>query len=98
MIYTDLISHPTNDPYSHIAPYRVFSFDIECCAEEGGFPEPTKDAVITIANVITEQVMNDWCVHSRDPMNLCLSLSSQWDHALPFLVLLCMPMMMKRRC
>ena len=56
MIYTDLVSHPTNDPYSHIAPYRIFSFDIECCAEEGGFPEPSKDAVITIANVITEQV------------------------------------------
>ena len=56
VIYTDLVSHPTNDPYSHIAPYRIFSFDIECCAEEGGFPEPDKDAVITIANVITEQV------------------------------------------
>ena len=61
IIYTDLISHSTQD-LSHIAPYRILSFDIECCAEEGGFPEPEKDAVITIANVITEQVnklMND---------------------------------------
>ena len=58
VIYTDLISHSTQD-LSHIAPYRIISFDIECCAEEGGFPEPDKDAVITIANVITEQVRID---------------------------------------
>lgn len=56
MLYTDLVPHSTQDEFSHIAPYRIFSFDIECCAEEGGFPEPEKDAVITIANVITEQV------------------------------------------
>ena len=56
MLYTDLVSHSTQDEFSHIAPYRIFSFDIECCAEEGGFPEPEKDAVITIATVITEQV------------------------------------------
>lgn len=55
-MYPDLISHSTQDQFSHIAPYRIFSFDIECCAEEGGFPEPEKDSVITIANVITEQV------------------------------------------
>lgn len=48
MLYTDLVSHSTQDEFSHIAPYRIFSFDIECCAEEGGFPEPEKDAVITI--------------------------------------------------
>lgn len=64
IIYTDLISHPTEGDFSHIAPYRILSFDIECCAEEGGFPEPEKDGVITIANIITEQVgmidkMND---------------------------------------
>lgn len=57
MLYTDLVSHSTQDEFSHIAPYRIFSFDIECCAEEGGFPEPEKDAVITIANVVTEQVV-----------------------------------------
>lgn len=56
MLFSDLISHSTEGDFSHIAPYRIFSFDIECCAEEGGFPEPEKDAVITIANVITEQV------------------------------------------
>ena len=45
MLYTDLVSHSTQDEFSHIAPYRIFSFDIECCAEEGGFPEPEKDAL-----------------------------------------------------
>lgn len=51
-----MISLPTKDDFSLIAPFRILSFDIECCAEEGGFPSPEKDAVITIANVVTEQV------------------------------------------
>ena len=51
-----MISLPTKDDFILIAPFRILSFDIECCAEEGGFPSPEKDAVITIANVVTEQV------------------------------------------
>lgn len=76
-MYQDLISHPTEGDFSHIAPYRVFSFDIECCAENGGFPEPERDAVITIANVITEQVIETNCLNSRVPMNHYSNLYSQ---------------------
>ena len=56
MIYTDVVSHSTRDEFSVIAPFRILSFDIECCAQEGGFPSPRRMLVITIANVITEQV------------------------------------------
>lgn len=29
-----------------IAPLRIMSFDIECAAHGGGFPDPKKDPVI----------------------------------------------------
>ena len=36
-----------------MAPLRVLSFDIECQGRKGHFPEPEKDPVIQIANVIS---------------------------------------------
>lgn len=52
----DLIVYPVDDEaWSHIAPLRILSFDIECAARPGTFPDPTIDPVIQIANYITIQ-------------------------------------------
>jgi DNA polymerase delta subunit 1 len=37
---------------SQIAPIRILSFDIECCADKGKFPTPNCDSVIQIGNVV----------------------------------------------
>lgn len=51
--YKDLISHPAEGDWSHNAPLRIMSFDIECAGRPGIFPEPEHDAVIQIANVVS---------------------------------------------
>ena len=38
-----------------MAPLRVLSFDIECMGRRGHFPEPDKDPVIQISNVVHVQ-------------------------------------------
>lgn len=50
--YKDLISHPAEGEWSHSAPLRIISFDIECAGRPGVFPEPEHDPVIQIANVV----------------------------------------------
>ncbi|EGC38691.1 DNA polymerase delta catalytic subunit [Dictyostelium purpureum] len=37
------------------APFRILSFDIECAGRKGFFPEPEKDPVIQIANIVKNQ-------------------------------------------
>ncbi|CCE62608.1 hypothetical protein TPHA_0C04580 [Tetrapisispora phaffii CBS 4417] len=51
--YRDLISHPAEGDWSHSAPLRILSFDIECAGRIGVFPEPEHDSVIQIANVVS---------------------------------------------
>lgn len=57
MRYSDFISHATEGEWSRIAPLRILSFDIECAGRKGIFPEPEKDPVIQIANMVTRQGM-----------------------------------------
>lgn len=51
----DLISHSPDEEWSHIAPLRILSFDIECAGRKGAFPEASQDPVIQIASVVTIQ-------------------------------------------
>lgn len=51
--FRDLISHPAEGEWSHSAPLRILSFDIECAGRIGVFPEPEEDPVIQIANVVS---------------------------------------------
>lgn len=51
----DLISHAPEGQWSHIAPLRIFSFDIECAGRKGFFPEASQDPVIQIASVVKIQ-------------------------------------------
>lgn len=51
--YRELIAHPAEGDWSHSAPLRILSFDIECAGRPGIFPEPEEDPVIQIANVVS---------------------------------------------
>ncbi|CCK68230.1 DNA-directed DNA polymerase delta POL3 KNAG_0A05660 [Huiozyma naganishii CBS 8797] len=70
----DLISHPAEGKWSHTAPLRILSFDIECAGRVGIFPEPEEDPVIQIANVVSEAgakkpfIRNVFTVHSCAPI------------------------------
>ncbi|EKM50426.1 uncharacterized protein PHACADRAFT_104509 [Phanerochaete carnosa HHB-10118-sp] len=50
-----IVSHQADGPYSHTAPLRILSFDIECAGRKGIFPEPQVDPVIQIASMVTRQ-------------------------------------------
>ncbi|KAF8477172.1 DNA polymerase subunit delta large [Kalaharituber pfeilii] len=51
--WRDLVALPAEGEYSKMAPLRILSFDIECAGRKGVFPEPNKDPVIQIANMVT---------------------------------------------
>jgi DNA polymerase delta subunit 1 len=51
----DIISHPAEGEWIKLAPMRILSFDIECSGRKGIFPEPEKDSVIQIANMVQRQ-------------------------------------------
>lgn len=41
----------TDDDWS-VAPFKICSFDIECCGRPNSFPDPKVDEIIQIANVV----------------------------------------------
>lgn len=43
------------EEWSHLAPLRILSFDIECAGRPGIFPDPKIDPVIQIASYLTVQ-------------------------------------------
>nr|XP_006813424.1 PREDICTED: DNA polymerase delta catalytic subunit-like [Saccoglossus kowalevskii] len=49
------ISHPPEGEWQKMAPFRILSFDIECAGRKGIFPEPEKDPVIQISNMVIRQ-------------------------------------------
>lgn len=55
IVYSDLLSHAPDGPWLAVAPIRILSFDIECMGRRGCFPEPDKDPVIQIANIVQVQ-------------------------------------------
>ncbi|KAL3067979.1 hypothetical protein niasHT_037969 [Heterodera trifolii] len=49
----DLNVHSADEPnWSHIAPLRTLSFDIECMGPLGTFPDASRDPIIQIANMV----------------------------------------------
>ena len=54
--WDDFISHAPEGDWADMAPFRILSFDIECAGRKGIFPEPEKDPVIQIANMVIRQV------------------------------------------
>ncbi|XP_014678867.1 PREDICTED: DNA polymerase delta catalytic subunit-like [Priapulus caudatus] len=53
--WEDFVSHPAEGEWQKVAPLRLLSFDIECAGRKGIFPEPEKDPVIQIANMVVCQ-------------------------------------------
>ncbi len=67
----DIISHPAEGEWIKIAPLRMLSFDIECAGRKGIFPEPEKDSVIQIANMVSRQGDKDPFVRNIFTLNTC---------------------------
>ena len=53
--FKDLVSHPVEGEWQKIAPLRILSFKIKCAGRMGIFPEPERDPVIQIANMVVSQ-------------------------------------------
>ncbi|KAK7075072.1 DNA polymerase delta catalytic subunit [Halocaridina rubra] len=53
--WNKFIAHPPEGEWSRVAPLRILSFDIECAGRKGVFPEPDKDPVIQIGNMVIRQ-------------------------------------------
>ncbi|KDE06028.1 DNA polymerase delta catalytic subunit, variant [Microbotryum lychnidis-dioicae p1A1 Lamole] len=69
--HDDLISHAPEGGWSHIAPLRVLSFDIECAGRKGIFPEAEIDPVIQIANMVTRQGETKPFIRNVFTLNTC---------------------------
>ena len=69
--YHAFISHAPEGAWSHIAPLRILSFDIECAGRKGVFPEPGVDPVIQIANMVTRQGEKQPFIRNIFTLNTC---------------------------
>ncbi|GAM19158.1 hypothetical protein SAMD00019534_023330 [Acytostelium subglobosum LB1] len=76
-----LIAHQIQDEYADIAPFRVLSYDIECAGRKGFFPEPKKDPVIQIANVVKIQGEKEPFIRNVFTLKGCSSIVGA--HVLP---------------
>ncbi|KAG9481511.1 hypothetical protein GDO78_010637 [Eleutherodactylus coqui] len=72
--WADVISHPAEGEWQKIAPLRVLSFDIECAGRKGVFPEPDKDPVIQIANMVLRQGEKDPFIRNVFTLHTCASI------------------------
>ncbi|KAL8284175.1 hypothetical protein RQP46_004924 [Phenoliferia psychrophenolica] len=69
--HKDLVSHAPEGQWSHVAPLRILSFDIECAGRKGIFPEADKDPVIQIASMVTRQGESKPFVRNVFTLNTC---------------------------
>ena len=60
--------------WQKIAPIRILSFDIECAGRKGVFPEPEKDPVIQISNMVLCQGESDPFIRNVFTLNTCASI------------------------
>lgn len=75
--YDKIISHPPTGPWSHIAPLRILSFDIECAGRRGIFPQPNIDPIIQIANVAYLQGCSEPFLRNVFVLNSCAPIEGQ---------------------
>ncbi|XP_022082871.1 DNA polymerase delta catalytic subunit-like [Acanthaster planci] len=69
--YDCFISHPADGDWQKVAPFRILSFDIECAGRRGVFPEPNKDSVIQISNMVIRQGERDPFIRNVFTLNTC---------------------------
>lgn len=72
--WDQFISHPCEGEWQKIAPIRILSFDIECAGRKGIFPEPEKDPVIQISNMVIRQGEKDPFIRNVFTLNTCASI------------------------
>lgn len=69
--WDDFISHAPEGDWADMAPFRILSFDIECAGRKGIFPEPEKDPVIQIANMVIRQGESEPFIKNVLTLNTC---------------------------
>ena len=69
--WKDMIGHPAEGEWQAVAPLRILSYDIECSGRKGIFPEPNKDPVIQIANMVIRQGEKDPFIRNVFTLNGC---------------------------
>ncbi|XP_052225251.1 DNA polymerase delta catalytic subunit-like [Dreissena polymorpha] len=69
--WESLVSHSPEGEWSKVAPFRILSFDIECAGRKGVFPEPDKDPVIQIANMVVRQGEHSPFIRNVFTLNTC---------------------------
>ncbi|ORX91873.1 hypothetical protein K493DRAFT_325449 [Basidiobolus meristosporus CBS 931.73] len=72
--YDKLISHEPVGDWSHVAPLRILSFDIECAGRKGVFPEASMDPVIQIASMVTVQGQSKPFIKNVFTLDTCASI------------------------
>jgi len=72
--YDKFISHAPEGEWSHVAPFRILSFDIECAGRKGIFPEPEKDPVIQIANMVVRQGEKEPFIRNVFTLDTCAQI------------------------
>ena len=65
---------PVQGEWSHVAPLRILSFDIECAGRKGIFPEPEKDPVIQIANMVVRQGEKEPFIRNVFTLDTCAQI------------------------
>lgn len=76
VVYDSIISHAPDGEWQRIAPFRTLSFDIECMGEKGRFPDPERDPVIQIGNVLSIQGQEMSVVRNVFVLGTCSSIVS----------------------
>ncbi|KAI8977005.1 DNA polymerase family B-domain-containing protein [Mycotypha africana] len=69
--YNQFISHAPEGEWSHMAPLRILSFDIECAGRKGVFPEPSIDPVIQIASIVQNHGQTKPFIRNVFTLNSC---------------------------
>jgi DNA polymerase delta subunit 1 len=79
--FNDLECLPCEGPYSSIAPLRILSFDIECSADKGKFPQPQSDPIIQIANIVKVHGDTEPLVRNVFTLNTCAPIVGSQVHS-----------------
>ncbi len=67
-----MLGHSFEEPeYSKISSLRIMSFDIECTSDEKKMPQPEKNEIITIANIIQEHDKDEPIVRQVFTLKKC---------------------------
>ncbi|KAF9526132.1 DNA polymerase family B-domain-containing protein [Crepidotus variabilis] len=72
--FDEFTSHAPEGQWSHVAPLRILSFDIECAGRKGIFPEASMDPVIQIANMVTRQGDSKPFIRNIFTLNSCANI------------------------